>query len=99
MNDDLIARIIAGPGSRELDAEIFAECKLWAQYFEVMESRAFTTSIDAALGLAVRLVGAEKARYVLSKIVRHWPVSESGQDYLEALPRYICAETLKARTE
>jgi len=134
MNDDLIARLIKGPGSRELDATIWCqfgnpkpadfstytmaegytlEClpeedgsvKAWAvgggthHPWGRTASPKLTTSIDAALAFAVGLHGPDTSIHLLKWAIRMAYSAHMGQDAIEAIPRHICAEALKARTE
>lgn len=115
MTTDLTTRLIAGPGSRELDAEVFL---ITNQDFKLVKNSLgkavviknghrwflddivpnLTTSIDAAVAFAVAMVGAERARYLVSRTVYiQWSEDEDDQTALDALPRYIVAEVLKAR--
>lgn len=112
MNDDLIARLLAGPGSRELDADVFLatnpDYKLaknslgktivmkgghrWSLDGIVLP---LTTSLDAAESFAVAVVGTQKAIQVFRDAQdKTW---EGPAGWFDALPRYIVAETLKAR--
>jgi len=114
MTDDLIARLIVGPGSRELDAEIVMFCYpdigapaphcagdepiFWHEPYRKKPVPKLTTSLDAAVAFAVAVLGAERARYLVSRTVYiQWDEDEDGQTALDALPRHIVAEILKAR--
>ena len=113
MNDDLIARLIAGPGSRELDAEIaLIVCPFLAdmprteiggwqhpEFGRIAPPSEYTTSIDAALTFAVGLVGASVAARIPLAAIHEMAGLYFGQEYIEALPRYIVVECLKAMAE
>ena len=94
MNDDLIARLIAGPGSRELDAEIWANRARYFSYSSPATSKRpaphLTTSIDAAVAFAVAVVGAEKAMEILkdatARVDFFSDYMRGTQDALDATP-------------
>lgn len=107
---NLITRLLAGPGSRELDAEIAViECPFLADLprtetggwldpkdGHIAPPSYYTTSLDAAVSFAVAVVGEKVAPLVFHQVWVGVRI-DSYAGWLDALPRYIVAETLKAR--
>lgn len=104
MSAELIAKLeSASEGSRELDGEV-AEATVG---FMEWDGRPVTTSIDAALALAERVLG--DARWIITQQDTGWGVmplvktdgvwdspNDPGETYGATLPIVICAALLRA---
>lgn len=113
MTPGLIERLeVAGEGSRELDWRIADltghpsfERKvegLWPPFAERSRSDnaipAYTTSLDAALALAERVLDSKSALHLLADLLSY-EAAQSDFDLIKTddLPRLLCIAILKAR--
>ena len=112
MTDDIIARLIAGPGSRELDYAVFVSIRPGYRLAKgplggIALSKngqcaldhvpEYTTSIDAAVAFAVAVAGAERAAKLFCDVQALAREGKGLAYWFDDLPRCFVAEVLKAR--
>ena len=94
MTPGLIERLEAvGEGSRELDRDVWQATGGWDG---VDAPPSFTTSLDAALALAERVLGEDEALYWLRAVTRE-AEEDTVSGCIKHLPIDLCIAILKAR--
>lgn len=96
MTPGLIERLeAAGEGSRELDRDVWQATGGWDG---VDAPPSFTTSLDAALALAERVLDGKSALHLLADLLSY-EAAQSDFDLIKTddLPRLLCIAILKAR--